>query len=91
MTSDAFAADVLDRLENAPATREAVGSILIRALELAKQEELPPLIVDDLERSVYRLAGLPDPASTPLVAMICRWESGKWNRVLSAAVASGWG
>lgn len=86
MASSAFAADVLGRLQNATASREAVGAILIRALELAEQEKLPALIVDDLERSVYRLAGLPDAGSTELVAQICRWESRKWHRVLSAAV-----
>ena len=86
--SAAFRADVLGRLENAPASREAVGSILIRALELAEQEKLPPFVVDDLELSVYRLAGLPDASSTQLVAEICRWESRKWHRTLSAAVAS---
>jgi len=85
MASSAFKQDVLGNLQNARATADAVGGILIRALELADQDNLPPLIVDDLERSVYRLAGLPIPGSTPLVSLICRWEQQKWLRVLSAA------
>lgn len=88
MTSAAFSKDVLGALENARPTPDAIGMILIRALELAGQDRLPAAVISDLETSVYRLAGLPIPGSTPLVTALARWEQDKWGRVL-AAVAGG--